>query len=206
MSNNHHHQQAKPAPSPVAAAERVVATLAAKRQSAVERAGEYAKVREALAFKAHALHDVEAGRELAEARDQELAAQRMVAELDAALATAQARLGEAQQAQARAADREQAKRLRAAVRNFVEAGQRVDHALGLLARDGHALTDALREVHRLGCQFPSAQQLDSLGHICLRAAIMQTPWVRWSKPSRQGSGVRSALWSRLGRATSSRTT
>jgi hypothetical protein len=186
MNNHkHHHQQqqqhAKPNRSPaeiVADAERVVASLDAKRQVVAERAVEHGKARERLAFAAHAQLDVEAGRELAEARDAALAAEREVAEIDSAMATARARLAEAKALEAKAADREQAKALRAAVRKFVEAGQRVDHALGMLARDGHALSDALREVHRLGCQFPSAQQLDTLGHICLRAAIMQTPWVR----------------------------
>ena len=79
---------------------------------------------------------------------------------------------------ARAEDREQAKQLRKAVHEFVEAGREVDHALASLAEHGFALEEALSEIHALGCAFPTHRQLDSLGHICLRSAIMSTPWAR----------------------------
>ena len=80
--------------------------------------------------------------------------------------------------QARAEDREQAEKLRKAVEYFLKAGTAVDGALSALAHNGHALTEALHQIHALGAQFPTTQQLDALGHICLRSALMQTPWAR----------------------------
>jgi hypothetical protein len=162
----------------VAECERVIAELERKRQAIAERQAELNATRDRLAYSAHAGLDAAAGRELAVSRTQVLDAEQQLIEIDAALATARQRLQQAQLAHARAEDREQAKALRLALRQFVEAGMAVDRALGALAHNGHALTEALRKVHALGCQFPTQQQLDSLGHICLRSAIMQTPWAR----------------------------
>jgi hypothetical protein len=102
----------------------------------------------------------------------------MVGEAYYAISEAEQCLAQARLVEARAEDREQARALRAALKQFVEAGRRVDHALGLLARDGHALVDAHAQLTRLGCAFPSGAQLVALGDICLRTAIMSTPWAR----------------------------
>ena len=94
MNNMHHHQQQQQKPRTpaelVADAERVVAALGAKRQGAAARAAEYAGARERLPYAAHVGLDVEAGRELAKARDAALVAERELApgsRLDAAGAT-----------------------------------------------------------------------------------------------------------------------
>ena len=122
--------------------------------------------------------DSEATKQLAALTERALRRDRELGDIEAALTTARQRLQQAQLAQARAEDREQAKALRQALRQFVEAGVAVDRALSALAHNGHTLTEALRKVHALSCVFPTQQQLYSLGHICLRSALMQTPWAR----------------------------
>jgi hypothetical protein len=178
MSKNNHQPQRPTPQQTVADAERTIAALEQK-QAALNQQREAADAeRSRIAFAAHAQSDPEASRQLAALTEQALRRDREAGDIIAALATARHRLQQARLAEAKAADVAQARELRAAVRQFVEAGSRVDHALGLLARDGHALTDALNKVHALGAQFPTQQQLDSLGHICLRSSIMQTPWAR----------------------------
>ena len=178
MSNKQNQSQRPTPQQTVADAEHTIVALEEK-QAALNQQREAADAeRSRIAFAAHAQSDPEASRQLAALTEQALRRDREAGDIIAALATAHHRLQQARQAEAKAAEVAQAKELRAAVREFVDAGARVDHALGLLARDGRALTDALRKVHALGCAFPSGEQLDSLGHICLRSSIMQTPWVR----------------------------
>ena len=66
------------------AAEQVLQQLEQKRQACAERAVQYTEVRDRLAFRAHAQQDPEAGRELAEAREHALAAERELGEIDTA--------------------------------------------------------------------------------------------------------------------------
>jgi hypothetical protein len=40
------------------------------------------------------------------------------------------------------------------------------------------MRDTLSEMHRLGCNFPSHEQLQSLGARALKTALMGTPWAR----------------------------
>lgn len=156
-----------PPPTPqqaVESAQRVIAELDARRNGLVERGAELAEQRRSAAYSAHVQHDHEARLTLDQVNAEVATHASELQSVDDALVTARERLQQAQRAEALAADREQAKALRAAVREFHEAGVRVDHALGLLARDGHALLDALRQVHALGCAFPSSAQMESLGN------------------------------------------
>jgi hypothetical protein len=162
----------------IAAAEQTLAALEQKRAKLAERATEIAEERKRLAFSAHASFDQTASARLSDLRSEVIDAEQQVAEVDDAIKTARGRLAEAQAAQAKAQDREQALALRRATREFVEAGRRVDHALSLLAADGHALIDAHSALARLGCKFPTVDQVSALGHIALRAALMSTPWSR----------------------------
>jgi hypothetical protein len=177
LSKHQTNKQPSPAEQ-VAEAERVISELETKRQVLAEKSTEISEERKRLAYGAHAAFDAEASARLSDLRSAAIDAEQQLTELDAALSTARGKLEAARLAEAKAADREEALALRRATRQFVEAGRRVDHALALLAADGHALVDAHRQLARHGCQFPSSQQLESLGLICLRSAIMSTPWAR----------------------------
>jgi hypothetical protein len=164
--------------APLAEAERTIAELEHKAKSlATAREADDAE-RSRLAFAAHARSDPAASKALAALTERALRRERELGDIAAALTTARARLATATAEAAKQEDRAQARDLRAATREFIDAGRRVDQALSMLARSGAELIDAHRKINSLGCAFPSANQLDSLGHICLRSAIMQTPWVR----------------------------
>jgi chromosome segregation ATPase len=169
-----HHRPAAPSPAQqIAEAEKIINELERKRSACVAKVAELTERRKQIAYSAHAAFDAEASREIGDVRADLIAAEHQVVELDAALVTARQRLQQAEAERAREADKAEARELRKALTEFVDAGRRVDHALELLARDGHALTDALRKIHT-----PSSAQMDSLGMLCLRTAIMQTPWAR----------------------------
>lgn len=174
MSN----KQNKTPQQAVAEATRILEMLKDERKSLAAKAAELSEASARLSYGTHALHDVESTRELATVRiDTEKVATRM-REHDYAIVTAQEALAKARQELDREADKAHAHELRRAVANFIDAGRRVDHALNLLARDGEALEAAHSRLAELGCSFPSGAQLDSLGHLCLRSAIMRTPWHR----------------------------
>jgi hypothetical protein len=70
--------------------------------------------------------------------------------------------------------------VRAALDRFVEAGRDIDACLADLVAASDAMRAALTEMHRLGCQFPSHEQLSTLGALALRTALMQAgPWSRY---------------------------
>ena len=163
----------------VAEAERTIAALEGKA-TALQRQREADDAeRSHLAFVALTERaNSEATKQLAALTERALRRDRELGDIDAALITARQRLQQAQLAHAKAEDREQAKKLRKAVEYFLKAGTAVDGALSALAHNGAALQEALQQIHALGCQFPTSQQLDSLGHIALRSSLMRTPWAR----------------------------
>jgi hypothetical protein len=143
-------------PSPqaaVEAAERVVAELERKRQVLADKAAEYAKAREALAFRAHAQLDVEAGRELSEARDVALQSERELSEIDSAITTARTKLAEAQAAMARDERRAQIKEQQKRSREFREIGPFCDKHLDALRRGLEALSANAVHVAAIGGMF-----------------------------------------------------
>jgi hypothetical protein len=144
------HRPSSPAPSPgqrIVNAEQVITALEAKHQAAVERCAEYNSAREALAFRAHAQMDHEAGKELSEARDLALSAEREAAEILAAMATAKHRLLEAQQALARQQRRDAIREQQKRCREYAELGPFLDRALDHLQRGLQALS---KNAHVVG--------------------------------------------------------
>lgn len=89
---------------------------------------------------------------------------------------AAARLAEAQRAVALAADREEACKLREAVREFVELGVELDAALSDVAAAGQALRETLSKIHQLGSKFPTHEQVNTLGEAALLTKLMNSPW------------------------------
>ena len=158
--------------------EKTIASLEERRRLHVEKGLALADERAAIAFKVHGDNDAKARQRLTEINNALVVHASEHESICAAVKEAEARLEAAKAAAAQAEDRAQAKLLRAAVAEFVECGRRVDHALSLLAADGYALVETHQSSLGLVVMFPSGQQLDSLGHICLRTAIMSTPWSR----------------------------
>jgi hypothetical protein len=165
-------QQHRPAPSlspaaRIAECEKIIASLEAKHLAAVERAAEYAKAREALAFRAHALVDPEAGKELSEARDNALSAEREATEILAAIATAKMRLTEAEAAQARQQRRDAIKQEQQRSQEFRQLGPYLDKHVDALRRGLQALSENARHVHR------DHHHVRTL-HRCLQVALADT--------------------------------
>ena len=99
-------------PSPVeaiSACEADIARLEGKREQLAQRVAEHASARERLSYRAHVQQDAEASKELAEAREAALHAERELTEIDSALVTARGKLNEAQGAAAREERRAQIK-------------------------------------------------------------------------------------------------
>lgn len=137
-----------------------------------------AERRKAASYGAHVQHDPESRKQL-DAVNAEIGTHASeLQSFDDALATARQRLQQAQVAQVKAEVREQARELRKAVERFVAIGRDLDRTFAHLADQGAALQAALAEVHRCGSPFPSAQQLDVLGMICVRSALQNSPWQR----------------------------
>jgi hypothetical protein len=176
MSNKQNKQQS--AAEEVAEAVRVLDALKDERRALAAKAAELNEATARLAYGTHALHDPSSTKELSAVRADTQNVATQMREHDFAIVTAEQSLAQARQALDAEADVAHAHALRRAVSGFVDAGRRVDHALSLLARDGHALVEAHARLAELGCAFPSGTQLDALGHLCLRSAIMQTPWAR----------------------------
>jgi hypothetical protein len=140
VSNKHNN---KPQPSPaelIGQAESTIAALEAKREQLQQRVAEHASARERLSFQAHAMHDVEASRELSEAREAALHAERELSEVDSALTTARLRLDEARAAQARDERRAQIKEQQNLSREYRRLGPFLDDATDHLRRGLQALS------------------------------------------------------------------
>jgi hypothetical protein len=110
-------------------------------------------------------------------------ATRFVSEAEArkpndAIAEATRRLAAADAAEALAADKDNARKLREVVDQFMEHAIAIDQAFQTVTKEAVALEEALKQIHSLGCQFPSRAQLDSLGARALLTALQSTPWRR----------------------------
>jgi hypothetical protein len=74
----------------------------------------------------------------------------------------------------------------------------IDRAMTEMTKHATALESTLKEIHLLGCSFPSRSQLDSLGARALGTAIMQTPWRKdfehLAPSQRQSFPALASLW------------
>jgi hypothetical protein len=159
-------------PSPaelISKAEGTIAALEAKREQLQQRVAEHAGARERLSFQAHAMHDVEASRELGEAREAALHAERELSEVDSALTTARLKLNEARAVEARGQRRAQIKEQQKHSKQYRELGPFLDKATdnlrrGLIALQHNAASVGkdIRYVHML--------------HRVLQVALFDTPF------------------------------
>jgi hypothetical protein len=156
------------------------ATLAAFEQQRTELIGQQEQrtaLRREVSFAAHA-GDPEAARQLDAMHDEAARHQSRLASISDAINEARRRLQQAHEAEAKAFDREKAKKLRECLVAFAAASVTLDDCLALLITAGDAMRANVTEMNRLGLSHPSHNQLDSLGGIVLRSSLMQTPWSR----------------------------
>jgi hypothetical protein len=165
-------------PPSVADAERIIADLESRRVALVERGKQLDQVRASHAFAALA-HDDAKARQRLDALNRETGEHvSELASVDVALKTAQQRLETAKRYEAKQADREQAKVLRDALRQFIQHAAGVDSALEVLVSSCNGLQESLNAMHRCGSAFPSDAQLQSLGGRVLLGALGKTPFRR----------------------------
>jgi hypothetical protein len=148
-----------------------------ERDELTARKATLAENRRAAAFTAHA-GDGSASKLLNGLHREAAELESRLVSIDDAIAEAGRRVDQARAAEARAADREQALALRQALADFVAAGKGCDAALELLISASTDLRSGITAMNRLGCSHPSHAQLDALGSLALRSAIMATPWAR----------------------------
>jgi hypothetical protein len=165
-------------PPTVADAEAAISNLEAKRDALVERGRQLDQVRASYAFAAHACDDKTARAKLDRVHRETAEHGSELASIDAALVTAKQRLEAAKRHEAKAADREQAKALRDAVRQFVQHAAGVDSALEVLVSSCNGLQESLTLMHRCGSNFPTDAQLQSLGGRVLLGVLSKTPFRR----------------------------
>jgi hypothetical protein len=165
-------------PLTVSAAEAAIANLTAKRDALVERGDQLATNRASVAYKA--LHDDDPTAKAALERigKESVEHDHALASVDAALATGKQKLEAAKRHEAKQADRANAKRLRECLAAFKESARTLDATLEVLIAGGGTMRQLITEMNRLGLTHPSHNQLDTLGGIALRSALMNTPWQR----------------------------
>jgi len=163
--------------SDVEKAQEVLADLNEQREALVSRGQELEQRRQEIAFKAHTGSKAERA-QLDQINSEAITHDYELKSLDSAIAEATKRLAAADQAEASAQDKENARALRAVVDEFVAHAIAIDEAFTVMVTEANALRETLIKIHDLGCAFPSYDQLNSLGARALGTAIMQTPWKR----------------------------
>jgi hypothetical protein len=156
-------------------AEAILDDLNKQRGALVAHGHELEEKRQKIAFKAHTGSKADRT-QLNQINSEQLTWDYELKSLDAAIAQATSNLAEADAAQALVADKENARALRGAVDKFVRHALAIDEAFTTVVKEATALRETLVEIHGLGCQFPSFDQLNSLGARALGTAIMNTPW------------------------------
>ena len=179
MNNRANRQTTDPMiPPSICDAEAAISNLQAKRSILIERGSELATIRASVAYKALNDDDPTARETLSRVNKETAEHGSELASIDAALVTAKQRLGAAQRAEAKTADRAKAVELRAALKQFEQHAAGVDSALEVLIASCNGMQDALTAMHRCGSNFPSDAQLQSLGGRVLLGALSKTPFRR----------------------------
>lgn len=161
-----------------AEAEAAVALLEEKIRRHRDRAAELVAARKSSAYAARVLLDVEQSKILDGIIDESSKHALEGNALLDALDEAKRRLEQARQDEAHKADKQAAQALRRVLAEFVAQGEQLDAALATIAETGVEIRETLSRMHGLGSGFPSHQQLDVLGSLCLRTALQKTPWDR----------------------------
>jgi hypothetical protein len=163
--------------SEVAKAQNTLSELNHKREQAVADAHKLGEERARIAFQAHT-GDKGARKRLDEINRSIGTHESEIVSIDAAIAEATARVQQAKHAEAKAADRQAALELRAAVKELRSAGLLVDQALAALVDASDAMSVVIDVVHSLGVSHPHHQQVLTFGERVIRTALQKTMWNR----------------------------
>jgi hypothetical protein len=164
--------------SPVEKAEQVIAKLEQQRDALNKRAIVHDNERERIAYAARVHHDKDAINRLSQMTTEAIRFGHELKDIEAALATARAKLREAQEHDARKIERERAVDILEQVERLKAAGRKIDDALVVVITAGAEIHAASDELHRLDCQMPTGARVLSHGERALRTAIGQTIWAR----------------------------
>jgi hypothetical protein len=166
----------EPAPMTTEAAEQIVERLVEQRAAHVAAGDELIERRRRASHAKYINHDPEAAKELTEIHDAVVVHQSELESIDAAISVAKANVVEAQRRVVAEADAEMALELKAEVEEFRRLSAVMDELLLGLSDTAVELGECLNRIRGLGSDFPSHQQLQILGELALRTAIMATPW------------------------------
>jgi hypothetical protein len=164
------------APLDVAGERRVLDELHERREAQLHRKTELESERKTHAYAAHVQHDAEASKLLSRSIDDALRLDQHLASLDDAIAEQERVVARAEAEAALEADREQARALRKELIAFMLAGKRCHEALLAFATASAELAAARDRMQRLGCHYPSPEQLRVYGVLAVHTVLMQTPW------------------------------
>jgi len=157
---------------------RVLDELKERRSNQLHRKSELENERKAHAYGAHVQHDAEAGKLLTRAIDETLRLDQHIESLTDAINEQERVVVRAEQVAAKEAEREKLLRLRGELTRFVTAGRATHQALATFVAAQAELRAALDAMHRLGCSFPSGDQLRVLGGAAVNSMLMETLWSR----------------------------
>jgi hypothetical protein len=164
--------------SPLADAQAAIRSLEGQRDALNKRRAEHDAERERIAYAARVQGDKEASARLGEMTAEAIRRDHELADIGAALKTAREHFQRAQEEEARHAERGRAREILAVVERLRMAGQAADDALAVLVAAGAAIHEATDQLHRLGNQSPTGQQILSFGERAIRSAIQRTIWLR----------------------------
>jgi hypothetical protein len=169
-------KQVDSSPPTVADAESILQRLEEKQKQLTTRGQDLAEQRKVHAYAAHAVQDAAAERELADVIEAIATNDGLLASIAEAVNEAKNRVLIAKAYEADVADQAKAQQILELIGAFREAGAEMDAACRTLSETGKLLGSLLLQLHGLGVQFPSRQQLDVLGNQALLTAVLATPW------------------------------
>jgi hypothetical protein len=168
--------------------EAVLNALEAKRKKLVARGEKLPEMRRNAAYAAHVEKDADARRALDEVAVEVATHASELASVDDAIEAARGMVSIAQAVEADAERRERAREAMKVVAECRQLGHDLDEAFRVIAERGKVLKPLLIKLHEAtGGNFPSYQQLDTLGFSALQTAILSTPWAKQFRPIRPGS-------------------
>jgi len=161
----------------------VLRTLERRREALVARGALLPQLRRDAAYDAHAKDDAASRRVLDEVSQELATHESELASLDDAISTAKVRVIAVQALEDTAAKRAGAKEAVELIAKFKEAGHVMDQALRQITEQGATLNDLLSQLHRTtGGNFPSRDQLDTLGYAAVMTALLRSPWAKRFRP------------------------
>jgi hypothetical protein len=162
----------------VAQCERVLAELGQRRDRLHERLGELERERGQVAYAAHT-GDGAAGKLLDKTIAETVKHSEHVKALGDAIAEAGRRLEQARAREQREADRQRARDVRQVLGELVEGLGLCGKALDLFVVGANKANTALDSLHRLGCAYPSRDQVRVYGALAIHTRLMQSAlWAR----------------------------